>query len=291
MPKHRHRRPEVDALVRPLAPDAPIRAPVPAFGQGGTGPPIDGSIVWSGDQRVLYDAAATALVVTDLRLLSDLTLVVLSARPTLFVLSDLRDLAHYRLLLQRRELILTPADAVYVTGKALDAPLPSGLCEHLVDDPSPWVAAGGKARSLKGSLQGFGLVDKSRLTELAQRANGLALPSVQHFWRLVGNHGSLAQLAMRAASMERVGVGGPLDGFSPTLLFLDPAHCQDLSALALPQSVTVVAPFTLPRGTPLEFLISQIKDARPEPFHLHRVSSLVDVDDVTLGIVYGEFVV
>ncbi|MEM8855220.1 MAG: hypothetical protein AAGD34_16055 [Pseudomonadota bacterium] len=281
----------MDALVRPLGQPAPARCRIAAFGRGGSGPDIDPSVNWSGDERALYDTAATALVVTDLRLLSDLTLVVLSARPTLFVINDPRDLPHYRLLLQRRELVLTPADAVHVTGAARGAPLPAGLGEHLVDDPSAWVAAGGTARSLKGPLKAFGLVGKSRLTELAQRANGLALPSVQHFWRLIGENGSLAQLAMRTAAMERVGAGGPLDRFSPTLLFLDPAHCEDLRALPLPQSVTVVAPFTLPRGQPLEFLISQIKDARPEPFHLHRVASLMDVDDVTLGIVYGEFVV
>ncbi|MBJ3774697.1 hypothetical protein [Acuticoccus mangrovi] len=253
---------------------------------------VDDRIEWTNDEALLYVSGWDGYVIQDVRRLSDLTLILFAGRPILIVLDEPRDFSHLRLLLGERAILLTPADGIHVTAKWPHdtAPILPGIPDVVVN-PAEWMAAGGRARRVPPTLAPFQRLRKARLTEFARRVGQLPLPRVQHFWRPVGDVGAFAGLVLAHGPMIRVGAGGPFHTMTPTLLLVDPAELDRLSALTLSQSTIVAAPFALPRGRPIDHLLADFADARHEPFHLHEVAVLGDVGEVTVGCLYGEYVV
>ena len=146
------------------------------------------------------------------------------------------------------------------------------------------------SESLPATLGAFNALTKAHYSNFARRASSVAIPSVQHFWRLVGQHATLAQTLIRTAQMIRVGIEGPFRDVTPTMLFVDPGHTEEISRLALRQSTLVIAPFALPLGEPVDGVIAEFADARPEPFHLHDLITFGDRQGSTIGCLYGEYV-
>ncbi|MEM8663214.1 MAG: hypothetical protein AAGF49_03710 [Pseudomonadota bacterium] len=248
----------------------------------------DPAIVWTSDETTLFRADIDAFVIQDCRLISDLTLALTVGRPTLFVLNGTVDFAHLAILQAAREVILTPLDAVYA---AAGSPPIEGLREHLTADPRGWIAAKGRLGLLPATLGPFNALSKAAFRTISRKIAAVKMPTVQHFWRLVGAQESMAQTMMATARMMRTGVGGPFDAVTPTVLFVDPAQVDHLGDITLRQSTIVVAPFALPIGAPIDTLLTTFVDARREPFHLHEVLTFGDVEETTIGCLFGEYVV
>jgi len=244
------------------------------------------SVLWTSEEDALFRSDIEAFVIKDCRLLGDLTLAPTVGRPTLFVVDDPLDLAHLSILQSNREIILTPYDAVHAPAAP---PAVEGLREHVAGDVRKWIASRGLGGGVPATLEAFRGLTKANFEDFARRAAAVMMPRVQHFWRLVGQHGALAQTLMATPRMIRVGVGGPFDAMTPTLLFVDPAYVDGLAALSLGQSTVVVAPFALPLGEPVDALFAEFVDARREPFHLHDVITFGDVNGACVGCLFGEY--
>lgn len=244
------------------------------------------AVSWTSDEDGLFRSDITAFVLQDCRLLGDLTLALTVGRPTLFVVNDPVDLAHLAVLQANREIVLTPYDAIYAPA---GLPRIEGVIEHMIDDPREWIAAGGGACRLPSSLAAFASFTKAEFSTFAAMCNEARLGAVQHFFRIVGSHDPMAQTMIRTPEMIRVGRGGPFHDFTPTLLFVDPAHTGTIETLALRQSTIVVAPFALAPGDPIDALLAELVDARPEPFHLHDVTTFGQKKGHVFGCVFGEY--
>ena len=247
----------------------------------------DARVEWTSDETTLFRSDVGAFVIEDCRLLGDLTLALTVGRPTLFVIDNAVDLAHLQILQSNREIVLTPHDRVYTAG---EVPAVEGLREHITQSPAAWIAAHDQQAALPATLGAFNALTKAHYSNFARRASSVAIPSVQHFWRLVGQHATLAQTLIRTAQMIRVGIEGPFRDVTPTMLFVDPGHTEEISRLALRQSTLVIAPFALPLGEPVDGVIAEFADARPEPFHLHDLITFGDRQGSTIGCLYGEYV-
>ncbi len=247
----------------------------------------EGPVVWFDDEGPLFRTDVKASVIEDLRLLSDVALNLFSARPTLFVIDDEADAMHLSLLLVSRKIILSPHDGIVLAPGI--APR-GGFREHLFASVGEWLTTDPEA-VLPPTLSRFASFSKADFSRAGSQGAPFALPTVQHFWRIIGEHGAMAQTVMAAAGMIRVGNGGPFDKVTPTLLFVDPAEVGRLEALSMPQSVSVVAPFALSNQIPVDELLSDFVDARREPFHVHDVAILGEQEEATLGCLYGEYVV
>ncbi len=244
------------------------------------------AISWTSDEDGLFRSDITAFVIQDCRLLGDLTLALTVGRPTLFVVNDPIDLAHLAVLQANREIVLTPYDAIYTPG---GLPPIEGVIEHLIDDPKEWIAAGGGACRLPSSLAAFASFTKAEFSAFAAMCNEARLGTVQHFFRIVGTHDQMAQTMIRTPEMIRVGRGGPFHDFTPTLLFVDPAQAGTIETLPLRQSTIVVMPFALAPGDPIDTLLAELVDARPEPFHLHDVTTFAQKKGYVFGCLFGEY--
>lgn len=256
---------------------------------GASGTPVvpSASVWWTSDEDGLFRSDIAAFVIQDCRLLGDLTLALTVGRPTLFVIDDPVDLAHLAILLANREIILTPYDAIYAPA---GLPRVEGIFEHVITEPRAWIAAlGAKTCTLPPSLSAFGELSKADFSEVAALCAGAQLGTIQHFWQIVGTHDQLAQTLLRTPEMIRVGRGGPFHDFTPTLLFADPQEASAIEQLALRQSTIVVAPFALQAGRPIDGLFADFVDARPEPFHLHDVTTFGERHGQVLGCLYGEY--
>ncbi|MEM0906860.1 MAG: hypothetical protein AAGJ94_05805 [Pseudomonadota bacterium] len=250
-------------------------------------PSLAPDIVWSNDENALYAADISAFVIADCRLLSDLTLALTVGRPTLFLIDNPTDLAHLHILQTNREIVLTPLDGIYAPA---GLPPVDGLREHVIIDPEAWILGRGRAGVLPGALRAFHSLTKANFGEFARKGSSIVMPNVQQFWRLVGEHGVLAQTLMPTPRMIRVGVGGPFNGVTPTLIFVDPRLAGALQAITLRQSTIVIAPFAVPIGDAVDSLFADFVDARTEPFHLHDVLTFGDRDGTTIGCLYGEYI-
>ncbi|GAB5376161.1 MAG: hypothetical protein AcusKO_26230 [Acuticoccus sp.] len=244
-------------------------------------------VSWTSDEDGLFRSDIAAFVIQDCRLLSDLTLALTVGRPTLFVIDDPVDLAHLAILLSNREIVLTPYDAIYApTG----LPRVEGIFEHVVSEPQTWISAfDEKACSVPPGLAAFAHLSKADYSDFAALCGGASLGSIQHFWQIIGDHQQMAQTLLRTPEMIRVGRGGPFHDFTPTLIFADPTRAMSIAALPLRQSTIVVAPFALEAGEPIDGLFADFVDARPEPFHLHDVTTFGERHGHSLGCLYGEY--
>lgn len=261
---------------------------VAGFHAPGRGPRVDvPGITWTSDETTLFRAEIGAYVIEDVRLLGDLTLALTIGRPTLFVIDNPIDLAHLHILQANREIVLTPHDRVYAPA---GLPGVEGLREHVTDAPEAWIESHQREAALPRSLAAFNALTKADYNNFARRAADVAMPDVQLFWRLVGHHGTLAQTLLRTAQMIRVGLDGPFEGVTPTLLFADPACTEEIASVTLRQSTLVVAPFMLPVGEPIDSVFAEFVDARSEPFHLHDLITFGDRQGATVGCLYGEYV-
>jgi len=244
------------------------------------------AISWTSDEDALFRSDIAAYVIQDCRLLGDLTLALTAGRPTLFVINSPIDLAHLAILQANREIVLTPYDAIY---SPAGLPRVEGLVEHVIDDPRDWIAAHGSVCKVPASLATFAGLGKADFCQFAEKCGSVRLGTVQHFWQIVGGHDEMAQLFLRTPEMIRVGCGGPFHDFTPTLLFVDPAHALAIETMPLRQSTLVVAPFALAAGDPVDGLFAELVDARPEPFHLHDVTTFGELHGSVLGCLYGEY--
>lgn len=244
------------------------------------------AVSWTTDEDDLFRSDIAAFVIQDCRLLADLTLALTAGRPTLFVVNDPIDLAHLAILLANREIVLTPYDAIY---SPAGMPRVEGLVEHLIDTPQDWIKARGQDCRVPSSLSAFASLSKTDFGEFAERCKDARLGTVQHFWQLVGCHDELAQTFLRTPEMIRVASGGPFHDFTPTILFVDPAHALAIEALPLRQSTLVVAPFALAAGDPVDGLFAELVDARTEAFHLHDVTTFGELHGSVIGCLYGEY--
>ena len=247
------------------------------------------SIAWTSDEDSLFRSDIDAFVIQDCRLLGDLTLALTVGRPTLFVIDDAIDLAHLAVLQANREIVFTPYDAVYAPG---GLPRVEGIIDHLIDDPREWVAARGNVCRVPATLGAFANFTKAEFSSFAATVGDAGrLGTVQHFFRTVGRHDRMAQTMIRTPEMIRVGRGGPFHDFSPTLLFVDLAHSHAIEALTLRQSTVVVAPLALKPGEPIDALLAELVDARPEPFHLHDVTTFGEKRGRVFCCLFGEYAI
>lgn len=245
------------------------------------------SVSWTSDEDALFRSDIAAFVIQDCRLLGDLTLALTVGRPTLFVIDDPIDLAHLAVLQANREIVLTPYDAVYAPG---GMPRLEGIVDHLIDDPHEWIGASGNVCRVPSTLGAFASFTKAEFSAFAAAVGSDArLGTVQHFVRIVGRHERMAQTMIRTAEMIRVGRGGPFHDFTPTLIFVDLAHTHAIETLPLRQSTVVVAPFALEPGEPVDVLLADLVDARPEPFHLHDVTTFGEKRGRVFGCLLGEY--
>lgn len=245
------------------------------------------------DEDALYAPDATGYVISDLRRLSDLALVLVSGRPTLFVLDDVRDLTHLLLLIEHRALALTPHDAVLAQAGSRTRAHPAWptLADLAVESAAEWLERPAAAR-LPEPLDAFAQASKIALVEFGRRCTLVPLPRLQHFWRPVGEVGALACIVTGSASAPRVGHGGVLHNLTPTLLVVDAAARSELRALTLAQSTVLAAPFALAPAERVDHLAADLADIRPEPFHLHDVVTMTGTyAGRILGVLYGEYVV
>lgn len=243
----------------------------------------------------MFGTDVGAFVIADVRRLGDLALTLLGARPVLYVLNDARDMPHYRALLHHRLIVQTPFDAVLDPSGNVhgDRWLTLQFADLFVrgDAAITVLPPFGGAPFIPATLAPFARLTKARLMEFARRSAILPLPRVQHFWRPVGDVGAMAPLLMNTQAMTRAGVGGTFDAMTPTLLVVDPAALDELGTVRLGQSTTIVAPFALPAGTPVDHLLADFSDARDEPFHLHHLEVIGVVDEATIGCFYAEYMV
>ncbi|WMS42161.1 hypothetical protein RDV64_19145 [Acuticoccus sp. MNP-M23] len=265
-----------------------VEALIAGFRAPGTSPLLDDpSVVWFDNEAALFRTDVQATVIQDLRLLSDVALALCSARPTLFLITTAADAAHLSLLLEARTVVLSPYDGVVLSPGTLPR---SGFAEHRFETALDWLSTLPDVQ-LPQTLSAFANLSKADFSRAGNAEVPPSIAAVQHFWLVVGDHGSLAQTVMQSATMIRTGMDGPFHSVTPTLLFVDPGEVEQLRTLRLTQSVAVVAPFVLDNETPVDKILTDFVDARPEPFHVHHVSILGERQDATLGCVYGEYVV
>ncbi|MEM8551935.1 MAG: hypothetical protein AAGF45_06095 [Pseudomonadota bacterium] len=248
-------------------------------------------LTWTHHERDLFDPNVSAYVIADMGLLSDAALALLAGRPVLIVLSRQSDMRHMALLAFERLIVLTPHDAVI---NRTPWPMPEGCGPHSVDTPSHWLAQQFASGPPQGAAP-YKRLSKANLTEAGARAATPPIANVQHFWRDLSHCADLAQTVMPTGRMIACGdashTSSPFNHFTPTVLFCGAENTDALSGDKLRQSTALVAPFALPRGTPVDDVIAGLATARDEPFQLHTVLVLAELQDVTVGCVYGEFVV
>ncbi|WP_157961699.1 hypothetical protein [Acuticoccus kandeliae] len=280
------------AILDPPAQDAPEAAlTLAGHHAAGAPPPVDApGIAWSTDPAALFAPGIGAFVIADPGALPATVFPLLAARPTLFLVRTAGDVAALTRLVRARTVIATPADGVWCAdGCAFGDVGLSALHAARVATPAAWIGLGGAARVPPG-LSPFGALSKAGHTEIARRTAALALPRTQQFWRPLGAAAPLATLLMRTESMVRVDLSPHFAGLTPTLVLLAADDAEALGALALRQSTVVVAPFALPAGVPVDHALGALATARAEPFALHEVVHFGDVDGVSLGCAYGEFI-
>ena len=243
---------------------------------------------WVDEKTLFTEFAAECYVIQGFRKLNDLTQVILTGRPVLYVLDSESDFHHINLLMNKGDFCITPVDGVIIN-KNYDylQKKYSWIWDHKVNDINSWLSNIREQKTLSNCMNCYNKISKQEYWDIFRKSRTINLGQNTHFLKIIGNNRSLCSVFIDRSNCISCDVKL---NYSPSLIFYPNNEEWKKNDLEISQSVLIISPFCLQNDIPIEQIINNLRTKFSYTFLLHKVRKYKETSDGVVGCIYGEYV-